>query len=284
MATAAPIQDHALYTDNTTTAQQYNPSSYNNNSNNVNTHGMDLERLNTIATLLGPSGGELAVEPRRRSKNPLNPSPLGLCAFALTTMVLSLVNVRARHVEGNAIVVGLAFGYGGLVQIIAGIFEGVVGNSFAFTALTSYGGFWLSFGFLIYSKLGIEAAYTMESELGAAVGIYLICWAIFTTLLLLCTLKSTIAFFLLFFTLDMAFILLAIGFFRIANDNFVPLIKAGGYFGIMAASLAFYNALAGLVEKHNSFFAIPTMPFPWSEAGRAGRSSHHDKLRDEKSS
>lgn len=50
-----------------------------------------------------------------------NPAPLGLSAFALTTFVLSLINMQARHVNEPNIVVGLAFGYGGLVQLLAGM-------------------------------------------------------------------------------------------------------------------------------------------------------------------
>lgn len=50
-----------------------------------------------------------------------NPAPLGLCAFALTTFVLSLVNLGARGVTVNSIVVPLAFGYGGFVQFFAGM-------------------------------------------------------------------------------------------------------------------------------------------------------------------
>jgi uncharacterized protein len=50
-----------------------------------------------------------------------NPAPLGLCAFALTTFVLSAVNLHARGVTAPNIVVPLAFAYGGLVQLLAGM-------------------------------------------------------------------------------------------------------------------------------------------------------------------
>ena len=50
-----------------------------------------------------------------------NPAPLGLSAFALTTFVLSLINMSTRNVAEPNIVVGLAFGYGGLVQLLAGM-------------------------------------------------------------------------------------------------------------------------------------------------------------------
>lgn len=50
-----------------------------------------------------------------------NPAPLGLSAFALTTFVLSLINVGTRDLTAPNIVVALAFGYGGLVQLLAGM-------------------------------------------------------------------------------------------------------------------------------------------------------------------
>jgi uncharacterized protein len=50
-----------------------------------------------------------------------NPAPLGLSAFALTTFVLSLINMGARDITAPSIVIALAFGYGGLVQLLAGM-------------------------------------------------------------------------------------------------------------------------------------------------------------------
>lgn len=50
-----------------------------------------------------------------------NPAPLGLSAFALTTFVLSLINVSTRGIADPNIVLSLAFGYGGLVQLLAGM-------------------------------------------------------------------------------------------------------------------------------------------------------------------
>lgn len=50
-----------------------------------------------------------------------NPAPLGLSAFALTTFVLSLINFQTRGLTEGNIVIALAFGYGGLVQLCAGM-------------------------------------------------------------------------------------------------------------------------------------------------------------------
>jgi len=206
-----------------------------------------------------------------------NPAPLGLSAFALTTFVLSLVNINVRGVDEPNIVVALAFGYGGLVQLLAGMWEMAVGNTFGATALSSYGGFWLSFaivltpgGFDIVSSYSAAGAGGGVNAFNNAFGFFLIGWFIFTFLLLICTLRSTVAFFLLFFFLDIAFLMLAIGRFR-ASDAGVPnaaCIKAGGYFGIFAAFAAWYNALAGIADSSNSFFVIPVAHFPWSEKAR----------------
>ncbi|KIW17489.1 hypothetical protein PV08_04683 [Exophiala spinifera] len=211
-----------------------------------------------------------------------NPAPLGLSAFALTTFVLSLINLNTRGLAGvNAIVIGLAFGYGGLVQLLAGMWEIAVGNTFGGTALSSYGGFWISFA-IILTPGGFQVVSTIEEEGGGSallnsLGLYLMGWFIFTFILLLCTLKSTVAFFFLFFTLDLAFLLLAISYLRPVNGAPSPgCTRAGGAFGILAAFAAWYNALAGIADTSNSFFIIPVAHFPWSEKGKAARAEKRD--------
>ncbi len=128
--------------------------------------------------------------------------------------------------------------------------EMAVGNTFGATALSSYGGFWIAFGIVLTpGGFQIVEAYT-DNGFDYAFGFFLFGWFIFTFLLLLCTLRSTVAFFLLFFFLDMAFLLLAIG--HILSTDGAPntkIIKAGGYFGLFAAFAAWYNALAGIADS-----------------------------------
>lgn len=63
---------------------------------------------------------------------------------------------------------------------------------------------------------------------------------IFTFIMLICTLKSTIAFFFLFFTLDIAFLMLALAYYypTAAGGANVGFNTAGGVFGILAAFAA----------------------------------------------
>lgn len=73
----------------------------------------------------------------------------------------------------------------------------------------------------------------------------------------------------------LAFICLGTAYLEARNtpDNLphVGLTRAGGVFGMIAAFIAWYNMLAGILEPSNSFFAIPVVHFPWSEKGRAER-------------
>lgn len=215
-----------------------------------------------------------------------NPAPLGLSAFALTTFVLSLINLGARDLSSPSIVIGLAFGYGGLVQLLAGMWEMAVGNTFGATALSSYGGFWIAFA-IILTPGGFEVVQSLEGPNGSltafhnSLSLFLWGWFVFTTVLLVCTLKSTVAFFTLFFTLDMAFLFLACAYMyeNSAGEPNTGLLRAGGAFGIIAAFTAWYNALAGIADTSNSFFIIPVVHLPWSETGRKRRgrkSSEHE--------
>ncbi|KAL9578603.1 MAG: hypothetical protein Q9212_005609 [Teloschistes hypoglaucus] len=212
-----------------------------------------------------------------------NPAPLGLSAFALTTFVLSLINMSTRGVAEPNLVVGIAFGYGGLVQLLAGMWEMAVGNTFGATALSSYGGFWLAFAIILTpGGFAIEEAYTSAQSVHAfydAFGFFLMGWFIFTTILLICTLRSTVAFFFLFFTLDLAFLLLGIGYLQRNAENKPnpPVIKAGGFFGLLAAFAAWYNAIAGIADDSNSFFVIPVAHFPWSVKGQEMRKQKNER-------
>ncbi|CCH59920.1 hypothetical protein TBLA_0C01050 [Henningerozyma blattae CBS 6284] len=191
-----------------------------------------------------------------------NPVPLGLSAFALTTFVLSFFNARVKHVATPNMVVGLAMFYGGLVQIIAGIWEIALENTFGGTALCSYGGFWMSFGAIFIPWFGIQAAYEGHPrEFDNALAIFLLAWCIFTFGLAVCTVKSTVMFFLLFFLLAITFLLLSLGSFC----NSPGVTRAGGILGIIVAVIAWYNAFAGLATEENSYIVAHPLPLPGNE-------------------
>ena len=83
-----------------------------------------------------------------------DPAPLGLAAFALTTFLLSVNN--AGWTDGGAAWLGFAFAYGGLAQLLAGMWEFRNRNVFGATAFSTYGAFWLGLG--LYVLLAEEAS------------------------------------------------------------------------------------------------------------------------------
>jgi succinate-acetate transporter protein len=180
-----------------------------------------------------------------------DPAPLGLAAFALTTFVLSLVNSGLIAKSTEPVVFGLALAYGGLSQLLAGMWEFRKGNTFGATAFGSYGAFWISFWALVtfYVK-SIPAA-----EAGHAVGWYLVAWGIFTVIMLLASLRTTAVLVLLFLLLALTFLVL--GFGNIGGSSGV--VKFGGWLGLVTAIVAWYAALAGVMS---STFGRPVLPNP----------------------
>src|SRR5438128_12166881 len=136
-----------------------------------------------VAPAPDPTGG------RSAGWTPADPGPLGLAAFAGTTFVLSIFNANLVNPKGDAVVLGLALAYGGIAQLLAGMWEFRTGNTFGAVAFTSFGAFWLSFWALnhFYAK-DIPAG-----ELGSAIGLFLIAWGIFTTYMWVASFRVTLA-------------------------------------------------------------------------------------------
>lgn len=129
-----------------------------------------------------------------------------------------------------------------------------MGNTFGATALSSYGGFWLSFAILFTPSFGIAESYgTNVQELHTALSYFLFGWFIFTFLMLVATFRHSVTFIFLFFVLDMAFLFLAIGEYT----GSAACGKAGGYFGLLAAFAAWYAAIAQILTNENSYFTLP---------------------------
>jgi hypothetical protein len=184
-----------------------------------------------------------------------DPGPLGLGAFALTTFVLSMFNADLVRGGGEPIVFGLALFYGGIVQVLAGMWEFRTGNTFGATAFTSYGAFWLSF----WAYVQFYAADVAKADPGApgkAVGLFLIAWGIFSAYMLIAALRTTGILVIIFAVLTVTFLLLGIGD---AGGN-ESISKLGGYFGLVTAVLAWYASFAGVANATFGRAVLPVMP------------------------
>jgi len=189
-----------------------------------------------------------------------DPAPLGLAAFAGTTFFLSVVNTNMLGASVQSVVLGLALFYGGLGQLLAGMWEFVKGNTFGALAFTSYGAFWMSFWYLL-NHLPTDAK---ANDLFHGIGLYLLMWAIFTAYMSVAASRVSGAVFAVFVLLTLTFVALAIGWFAYSASDFAAnssgWIHLGGWLGLCTALVAWYASFAGVTNFTFKRTVLPTFP------------------------
>jgi uncharacterized protein len=111
--------------------------------------GRDRTGRSFIGRILVSVSEDRALQARAITVPPsgvADPAPLGLAAFAATTFPLSADNAGWMHSASGLVFLGYAFGYGGVVQLLAGMWEFRNRNVFGATAFSTYGGFWIGIG------------------------------------------------------------------------------------------------------------------------------------------
>ncbi len=186
---------------------------------------------------------------------PADPGPLGLAGFALTTFVLSIYNANLVSSKGLPVVAGIALAYGGIAQLLAGMWEFRTGNTFGAVAFSSFGAFWISFFFLLQAAAAKQVGPN-------DIAVYLYAWGIFTTYMFVASLRTTGAIALVFILLAVTYWLLAIGNSDLAaqagptNNT----IKIGGYVGLATAAAAWYASFAAVVNSTFARTLLPVIP------------------------
>jgi succinate-acetate transporter protein len=185
-----------------------------------------------------------------------DPGPLGLAGFAMTTFVLSAFNTNVLNPSMEAAVLPLALFYGGIGQLLAGMWEFRKGNTFGATAFASFGAFWLAFYWLItYDAAKLAPA----ADAHKAVGLFLLSWAIFTAYMTIAAMRTSGAVLAVFVALTITFILLAIGNFATGQSG-KDWVHIGGWFGFVTAILAWYASFAGVTNGTWGKTVLPTWP------------------------
>lgn len=180
-----------------------------------------------------------------------DPAPLGLAAFALTTFLLSAVNAGWAKSSTGFAWWGYAIAYGGLVQLLAGMWEFRNRNVFGATAFSTYGAFWIGAGlWLHFIAPTAKAPLALNKDLGWI----LLAFAIVNTYLLIISTQLNMAVFLVFLTLELTEIFLFVGNFTTKVAALPPdptsskLIVVGGYIGVVTALVAWYTSAAGVIN------------------------------------
>jgi succinate-acetate transporter protein len=183
-----------------------------------------------------------------------DPAPLGLAAFALTTFLLSAFNAGWMTRSSGLAWWSYALGYGGLVQLLAGMWEFRNRNVFGATAFGSYGGFWLGLFFYVQLVGARLLAHPATARLfNHDVAWILLAFAIFNTYMMLWSLAVNWAVFGVFLTLELTEIILFAGNFATSSGW----IKFGGYIGVLTALVAWYTSAAGVFNGMRGRTVLP---------------------------
>jgi succinate-acetate transporter protein len=179
-----------------------------------------------------------------------NPAPLGLLAFGMTTVLLNLHNAGLFPLGTMILAMGIF--YGGIAQIIAGVMEWRKKNTFGATAFISFGFFWLTLvGLIVMPEMKWGAAPEPS-----AMTAYLSMWGLFTFVMFFATLKLNKALQIVFGTLIILFLLLAVAE---ATGN-VIIRQIAGYEGIICGLSAVYAGLAQVLNEVYKKIIAPIWP------------------------
>jgi uncharacterized protein len=180
-----------------------------------------------------------------------DPAALGLGAFALTTFLLSAVN--AGWTPNSAAWIGYAVAYGGLCQLLAGMWEFRNRNVFGATAFSTYGGFWIGLAFYAQFLEDSQIKEFGEAQAGQDVGMILLAFAIFNTYMLLWSTQVNAAVFAVFLTLEVTEVVLCIG--ELGGNT--ELLQLGGYIGVLTALVAWYASAAVVANGMTGHTVLP---------------------------
>lgn len=183
-----------------------------------------------------------------------DPAPLGLAAFGFTTLMLSAVNAGWIGAAATSAVLAMAVAFGGSAQLLAGMWAFRRGNTFAATAFTAYGAFWISFWLLVTQFLPSVVKAGGVGEANQITGLYLFAWGLFTAYMFVASLAGTRAVQAVFSLLALTFFALCAGAWG-GSDTWNHI---GGYLGIATAVAAVYASFADVTNASFKRRILPT--------------------------
>ena len=187
-----------------------------------------------------------------RADTTANPAPLGLMGFGMTTILLNLHNAGMYPLD--TMVLGMGIFMGGIAQVIAGTMEWKKGNTFAATAFSAYGFFWLTLvAILLLPKMGTGFAGPNKMT---AMPAFLIVWGIFSAVMFLATLKFNRGLQITFALVVALFFLLALG--DITGSETIT--RIAGWEGVACGASAAYVGLAQVINEVHGRTVWPLGP------------------------
>ena len=179
-----------------------------------------------------------------------DPAHWAVTAFATTSFMLGFVNAHLINPSALGIVIPVTLIFGGLVQLIVAIIEVTRGSTFGAVVFGTYGPFWIAYG------LYVIFFASKVTDGGTAAALFLAMFAVVTFYLFIASLKTDAVLAVIFFLIDVALILLAIG----AANGSNSITEIGGWVTMIFAVLAWYHAAAGLIASTWGREVLPVGP------------------------
>ncbi|KAJ9156727.1 hypothetical protein NKR23_g1125 [Pleurostoma richardsiae] len=241
----------------------------------------NLQRIRTVGavSISAELFEKLYLSPQNAVKGDLrktfgNPTPIALTGFliALTPLACDLMGWRGAGGNGAA-GIGTYYFFGGLLQLLGGFLEWILGNTFPSVVFCAFGAFFLSFAatlspsfaaFSRYAPAGEDAAAGLTTQgFNASFGFFTIWMGVLCLVFLICAFRTNICFVFIFFTLLLAFSFLTAAYWLLGSNYegnaamATKMVKAAGASAFVTCAFGWWIFFAIMVAVMDFPFAIP---------------------------
>lgn len=210
-----------------------------------------------------PSAARLAVQESsaiagRGQARIADPVPLGLAGFAAAPFPASAVLAGWFRSNDQIIAIPVLLVFGGIAQFLAGMWSYAHSNVLATVAFCSFGSFNVAFALLLMQANHlINSIAAPGSDQAKVAGVFVLMFAVISGYLALAAIAENRMIALILGVLSLAYLADGVGLWM-GGVNWVGVI--GGYAGIVASLLAFYEYAAIVFNSVRGREAIPTFP------------------------
>jgi hypothetical protein len=191
---------------------------------------------------------EKPTAPRRMT----DAGALALAVTAIPLFVWSAFNADFFERSGEHFIIPFAVFIGGVGALAAAMWAYYHRDAYLATVAGVTGAFWLSYGMLLlFAQRGeVDAALMADGDLR---GLLFAAFAVTYSVLWLASIREHWTLGLLSLGMALMFVFLSVGYYRDAGNA----LRIGGWAGFVTAGLAWYAALAEMLNRE---FAEPVLP------------------------
>ncbi|KAI1501736.1 GPR1/FUN34/YaaH-class plasma membrane protein [Biscogniauxia marginata] len=237
---------------------------------------------------------KLYLSPQNQVKGDLrktfgNPTPIGLLGFVLSLgpLACDLMGWRGAGGDGAASIPAFIF-FGGVLMMLGGLLEFLLGNTFPCVVFVGFGAFYLSFGCTLLPQFNAYAAYApadassptagLETQgFNASFGFFTLSMLLLCLVFLICSVRTNVVFVIVFISLTMTFGFVTGAYWALASDYagnaaFANRLLVGaGACAFVATAAGWWDLLAILLASVDFPITIPVGDLSTRIPGASGR-------------